>query len=47
MMGKDENFVHGDGIEPSLDPAPDCGEEGRCANYLIKNPSLILISNGR
>lgn len=31
---EDENFGHGDGVKPALDPAPDGGEEDRCANDL-------------
>lgn len=36
MLGEDEDLVDGDGIEPALDPAPDSGEKGGCANDLMR-----------
>ena len=34
MMGEDEDFGGRDGVEPALDPTPDCWEEGGCAEDL-------------
>ena len=34
MVRKDEDFRGGDRVEPTLDPAPDRGEEGRGAKNL-------------
>ena len=33
-LRKDENFGHGDGVEPTFDPAPDSREKGRGADDL-------------
>ena len=35
MLAEDEDLGNCDRIKPSLDPAPDRREEGRCANDLF------------
>lgn len=35
MLGENEDFGGGDGVEPAFDPAPDCGEEDGGADYLF------------
>jgi hypothetical protein len=35
VVRENEDLVDGDGIKPSLDPAPYSREEGGCANNLV------------
>ena len=41
VMREDEDFGGGDGVEPSLDPAPDCREEGWGAEDLASEVSRM------
>lgn len=35
MLAENKDFVHGDRVEPSLDPTPDCRKEGGGADNLM------------
>ncbi len=43
MLAEDEDFRDGDGVKPTLDPAPDGGKEVWSADYL-EGVSTILLS---
>lgn len=41
LLGENEDFRRGDGVEPFLDPAPYGREERRCSNDLIGSQTAI------